>query len=374
FYYALPNYGETMHEALQIFNQEMKHSPHLQAFLEKNELGEVEPKLEAFLEKLYGISQFLGDEVVIAGDWQGREPSGVIVAEIKKPGLKEFLEKWNSETSKADRLLLLNPQQLAAADPEDSRKPPVLIRSDLVALSFNVAALQAFNSQIDQAGSKFASSRLGERVAQAYKTGANSVVGVDLRKAMGILPSGRQQERMTLEKLGLTDLDYLVMQNSTSAKGSANDAELVFSHPRRGVASWLAEPGPMGGLDFVSARAASAGDLILKNPAQIFDDLQDIIGESGFAGMKQMEMQLNVSLKYDLLSKLGGEIAFETKAPPAIAGGPVKTSFDQAEAPKFMPGAFKFILRVNDAAGLQQTLTKLLATAPVQAGQRQESG
>jgi type II secretory pathway pseudopilin PulG len=373
-YGAFPNYGETMHEALQIFHQEMQHSPHLQAFLQKNELADVEPKLETFLEKLYGISQFLGDEIVIAGQWQGREPGGVIVAEVKKPGLREFLEKWNSETFKGDRLLLLDPQQLAAADPDGRQKPTVLIRPDLVAVGSDIMSLRAFNSQIDEAGSKFASSRLGERVAQAYKGGTNSVVGVDLRKVMSMLPSGRQQERITLERSGLADLDYLILQNSTSAKGSANDAELVFSRPRRGIASWLAEPGPMGGLDFVSAHAASAGDVILKNPAHIFDDLQDITGESGFAGLKQMEIQLNLSLKYDLLSKLGGEIAFETKAPPAIAGGPVKTSFDQSQPPKITPGAFKLILRVNDAAGLQQTLTKLLATAPVQAGQRQENG
>src|SRR5262249_11139294 len=151
-----------------------------------------EPKLEAFLEKLYGISQFLGDEVVIVGQWQGHEPSGVLVAEIKKPGLREFLKKWNSEAFTADRLLLLDPQQLAAADPDDRHTPPVLIRSDLVAVGTDITSLRAFNSQIDEAGSKFASSRLGERVSQAYKKGTSSVVGVDLRKIIATMPRGRQ--------------------------------------------------------------------------------------------------------------------------------------------------------------------------------------
>jgi hypothetical protein len=374
FYGAFPNYGETMHEAVQIFNQELKHSPHLQAFLEKNQMAEAETKLEAFLEKLYGISQFLGDEVVIVGHWQGHEPSGVLVAEIKKPGLREFLKKWNSEAFQADRLLLLDPQQLAAADPDDRHTPPVLIRPDLVAVGSDITSLRAFNSQIDEAGSKFASSRLGDRVAQAYKSGTSSVVGVDLRKIIATIPRGRQQEQLVLEKTGLTDVDYLIMQNSISAKGSANEGEVVFSRPRRGIASWLAEPGTMGGLDFVSVHAASAGDLILKNPAQIFDDLQDIAGESAFAGLRQMEMQLNLSLKYDLLSKLGGEIAFETKAPLTPAGATVKTTFSETEAPKINPGAFKLILRVTDATGFQQTLSKLLATAPVEAKERQEAG
>jgi type II secretory pathway pseudopilin PulG len=377
FYGAYPNYGETMHQALRILEQELKQSPHLRDFLEKHKLDAMEPKVEDFLEKFYELSQFLGDEVVIEGQLQGSEPSGVIVAEIKKPGLRVFLEKLNNEwiTNKADRLLILGPEQLAATDGAAAHKPAVLIRPDLVAISFDVASLQAFNSNLDQANPKFISGRLGQRLAQAYQGGANSVLGVDLHKVISSMPRGKPQDRMMLEKTGLGDVEYLVMQNTMSAKGSSNEVEVIFNGPRHGIASWIGAPAPMGGLDFVSARTASAGDLILKNPAQIFDELRDILGESGFTGIRQLEMQLNLSLKYDLLSKLGGEIAFETKAPPMPATGSVQATFDQSSpvlAPR--PGALKLILRVSDAVGLQQTLTQLLAKAPVQAGQREEDG
>jgi hypothetical protein len=76
-----------------------------------------------------------------------------------------------------------------------------------------------------------------------------------------------------------------------------------------------------------------------------------------------------VNLKQYLLSKLSGEIAFELHAPPMMATG--KGDAKDA-APK--GGAFKVILGAPDAAGLQQTLERLLVMAPMQSGKREEDG
>ena len=57
FYLALPNYGETMHQALQIFRQELQESAQLKDFLQKNKLDAAEPKLENTLDKFYEFSQ-----------------------------------------------------------------------------------------------------------------------------------------------------------------------------------------------------------------------------------------------------------------------------------------------------------------------------
>src|SRR5262249_40466111 len=314
-------------------------------------------------------------EFVIAGKLKGQDPSGVLVAEIKKPGLREFLDKLNMETftSQSDRLRILDPQQLATAGEKDAAQGPVvLIRPDLLAVSFNVASLREFSSQIDDHSLRFASSALGQRLAQAYQEGANSVIGLDLHKLVGLIPLTKPQDKAMLEKTGFGDVNYLVASYTMSAARSTNQSELTFNGPRHGIASWIAAPKPMGGLDFVSTHAAVAADLILKSPSQIFDDLRDLMGEAAFASLPQMEAQLNVNLKRDLFGKLGGEIAFETQ-PMTLPGAPQATSLNQGTAaPK--PGPFKAILSVSDPAGLQQTLTKVLATAPVQTGQRQEDG
>jgi hypothetical protein len=375
FFAALPNYGEPAYQALQIFRQELKESPQLQDFLRKNQLEATEPKIEEAVEKFYEFSQFLGDEFVIEGRLKGQDPSGVLVAEIKKPGLREFLDKLNNEifTSQSDRLRILDPQQLASAGEKDAAHAPVvLIRADLIAVSFNVASLREFSSQIDDHGPRFASSALGQRLAQAYQEGANSVIGLDLHKLIGLIPLTKPQDKAMLEKTGFGDVNYLVASYTMSAARSTNQSELTFNGPRRGIASWIAAPKTMGGLDFVSTHPAFAADLILKSPPQIFDDLRDLMGETAFASLPQMEAQFNINLKRDLLGKLGGEIAFETQ-PMTLPGAPQATSFNQgAMAPK--PGPFKVILSVSDPAGLQQTFANLLATAPVRTGQRQEDG
>jgi type IV pilus assembly protein PilA len=371
FYLAVPNYGETMHQALQIFQQELKESAPLRDFLQKNKLDAAEPKLENGIQKFYEFSQYLGDEIVITGGLKGQDPDGVMVAELKRPGVKEFLEKLNDEvfTNQPDHLRILDPQQLAAAGEKDATQGPVvLVRPDLIAVGSSVAALRKFDSQIDASNAKFASNALGQMLTQAYQGGANTLLGVDLRKILSLVPPGKPQDRLMLEKSGFADVNYLVAGSTVSAEGSTNQGEVTFNGPRRGIASWVASPAPMGALDFMSTHPATAADAMLKSPAQVFDELREIMGASAFATLPQMEARLNVNLKQDVLSKLGGEIAVEVKAPP------MSQSSDAGLVAHVTGVAFKVILSVTDPAALQQTLTRLLAVAPFEMGQREEDG
>jgi hypothetical protein len=87
--------------------------------------------------------------------------------------------------------------------------------------------------------------------------------------------------------------------------------ELSFDGPRHGIASWLAMPGPMGGLDFVSADAGMASSIVIKSPAQMFDDIlaiAKISDPNAEAGLAQGEAMLNLKVKDDLLSKIGKNI------------------------------------------------------------------
>jgi type IV pilus assembly protein PilA len=371
FYVALPNYGETLHQSLDIFRQELQESVALRDFLKKNKLDAMEPKIEDGIQKFYEFSQFLGDEVVITGKLQGKEPAMLFVAEIKKPGVKEFLEKLNNQyfTDKNDRLRILDPQGLAASDSARGQAPVVLVRPDLIAIGLSVSSVREFNTQIDESGPKFAASPLGQRVAQSYQGGTNSVISVDLHQLISLIPQPKPADRIMLEKSGFGDVKYLVSDNTLTGGKSLNRMELAFNGPRHGIASWIAAPAPMGGLDFISSKAYIAADMVLKSPAQIFDDLQDIAGNAAFASLTQMEAQLKMNLKQDLLSKLGGEIAFEMRQPPMTF-----PEQGQTAAKPTTPPAFKVILRVLDPDGLQQTLARLLAMAPMQSGKREEDG
>ena len=376
FYVALPNYGETVHQAFDLFQQGLNDSPHLRAFLKKNNFEAVQPAIQNGVQKFYEVSEYLGDEVVITGSLQGREPGGVLVAEVKKPGLREVLERLNSEvfTNAGDRLRIFDPQQLATGGETGSHAPAVLIRPDYIAFGLSVASLRDFNAQLDQRGSGFASRPLGQRLTKSYQQGTNTVAGLDLHQLISLMPMTKPQDRAMLEKTGIADVNYVVMESTLSGEGSKNQGEITFNGPRHGIASWLAAPAPMGGLDFVSSNTAMALAVILKNPSLMFDDLRGIMGETAFASLPQMEAQLKVNLKRDLLSRLTGEIVLEAPAPSMMVPVSVPTTTTFAPDAPLKTGPFKLILGVSDATGLQQTLTQLLATVPMRTAERREEG
>jgi type II secretory pathway pseudopilin PulG len=368
FYVAFPNYGETAQQLLQAFQQELKESTAMRDFLQKNKLEATELTIENGIQEFYSLSQYLGDEIVITGKMEGKEPAFLMIAEVKKPGIKELLEKLNIEMfpSKGDRMRVLEPQELASGD-ASGKMPIALVRPDLLIIGFNLPSVRELNAQIDRDGLKLSSSPMGQRIAQAYQGGTNSIFGVDLHKVIGLIPQTKPQDREMLDKTGFADAKYLVTENRMNAGRSANQMELAFNGPRHGVASWLAAPAPMGGLDFVSSNAAMAVDMILKNPAQIFDDIVDMAPPGAFGNLSQMEAGLNVNLKQDVLSKLTGEVDFEMQMPvmpPGQSSGMTVVN----------PGAFKVILHVLDPTGLQQTLARLLTMAPMQSGKREEDG
>jgi len=372
-YGALPNYGQAAHQAVQIFEEEVRGSAPLRDFLQKNKLEATQSKIEDGLQKFYECSEYLGDEFVITGGLNGKEPRGVLIAEVKKPGLRAVLEKidqdYNGKSS--EHVRIFDPQQLEAATDHAGQEPVVLLRPDLIIIGLDVATLRDFNTQLEKGGAGFASNPLGKRLAQAYRSGTNTVMGADLQKLIGLVPQSPPQTRMMLEKTGFADVKYVVMENRLSKEQSANVSELAFNGPRHGVASWIAAPAPMEGLDFVSPKAAVAGDLMLKSPAQIFDDIVEIAGPGAFATLPQMEAQFNVNLKQDLLAKLSGEVAFQMEMPPMPAQAPTSGT-----APSAAPegGAFRLILGASDTAGLQQTFKRLLTEVPVQSGERQQDG
>jgi type IV pilus assembly protein PilA len=371
-YLALPNYGEPVHQALEIFRQELQESAAMREFLKKNHLESALPTLENALQQFYEFSQFLGDEIVITGGLRGKEPSFLIIAELRKPGTREFLEKLNSEifTSPGDRLRILGPQELSADDSVAKQAPIVLVRRDLVVLGFNMTSLRKFNAQVDDSSPRFVASTLGKRVARSYQNGTNTVIGLDLHRLMGSIPKSQAQASVMLEKSGFGDASYLVAEHKIAGGQSHNHMEMTFNGPRHGIASWLAAPAPMGGFDFVSSKAGLAAGMILKNPTMIFDDLGEIMGEAAFASLPQMEAQFGVNIKRDLLSKFTGEVVLEMEQQP------MQLADAQAGTKPKPPGLgrFKLVFHVTDSAGLQKTLSRLLVMAPMQSGTREEDG
>jgi hypothetical protein len=222
-----------------------------------------------------------------------------------------------------------------------------------------VAALRSFNARLDGRSRDFGSTAFGQRLVEAYESGVTGVAAADLQKILSQIPPRTEQNQMIFQRSGFADMKYLVWEHKIVSGQAASQIELSFTGPRHGVASWLAAPGPLGSLDFVSPKAVLTGTALLKNPAQIFDDVKDLSTASNpraFAAVSQMEDALKLRLREDLLSRLGGELTFELDS--LMQPDPV----------------WKAILQVNDSDRLQATLSTLLAGARVSAQQSEEGG
>jgi len=361
-YAAIPNYGDVAHQLLGVFHWELEHSSVLADWWQHGELAATGPKVEDSVERFYELSQYVGDEIVVSGGTDGHEPSLFMVAEVRKPGLKKFLQQTLKDLGGEQKspVRILDTQELAAAGRGRERdEPVVLVRSDVVVVAPNLAAMRDFNARLDRSAHAFIFTPFGQRMAQAYEGGTTILAGADLRGIMSQLPSPGVQDQAALQRTGFADAKYFVWQHRNVTGHTVSEWELSFINPRHGMAAWLAAPRPLGSLDFVSSRAMLAATIVLNNPGQVFDDIQQLVtatNPNALASVIQLEQALNLSLKEDLFGHLGGEITLELDnvTPPA----PV----------------WKALLRVNDPSHLQQTLSILLSVAHLQATQFERDG
>ncbi|HEY6352486.1 MAG TPA: hypothetical protein VI636_24065, partial [Candidatus Angelobacter sp.] len=350
FFVGLPNYGEALHQASQIFHQELQESPVLNRFWQ-GKVGMAGFVADEVIEKAYQLSQFLGDEIVVSGTVNARNGSVLIIAEARKPGLKAFIQQLVGQYANKTRspVLVYTPEQLAMVKTQPRYKPfMILVRPDFVVASSELASLRSLNAQLNRGGVKFTSSPFGEKIAQEYQNGAAVVFAADLHQLLSLRPRGKDRDEAVLNQTGFADVKYLVGEGQYVGGIATSSAELSFAGPRKGIAGWLAGPAPLTGLDFISPDAGYVVALNLKNFGQVFDDIKSIAESSNpmaDAGLAQVESELKISLKEDLFSKLSGQII-------VALDGPI------------MPvPAWKVVAQLVDSNGLEHTLKQLIAMA-----------
>jgi type IV pilus assembly protein PilA len=358
-YAAFPNYGDVARQALNVFRQELQESSVLRDWWQHGDLAAEGPKLEDSLEKFSEFQRFLGEEIVVSGSLEGQEPKLLVVSEVRKPGLKKFLQQRVDQLAgnAKPEVRVFDPQELATAqDGDASQKFLVLVRPDFVVGALDLATLRGFSARLDRGSLEFVPTPFGRRVAQEYEGGVTILAATDLQKILGQVSPGTKGA--TFQRSGFDDVKYLVWEHKNVAGQTVSQAELSFNGPRHGPASWLAKSGPLSSLDFVSPKAMLAATVVLANPTQIFEDIKGLSGPNSnpFATLAPMEQALKLSLKDDLLRYLTGEVTVELDnvTPPA----PV----------------WKAIFKVNDAGRLRQTLSTLLAAGNVEAQRFEEKG
>jgi hypothetical protein len=138
---------------------------------------------------------------------------------------------------------------------------------------------------------------------------------------------------------------YFIAEQRQVDKQTETRASLGFEGPRAGMAAWLAAPGPMGGLDYVSPEATLVTGFVVKNPAAILDEVVGMQQQSTAGAAKVFEdakLQTGIDIRNDLAATLGGEFSLSLDG-PAI---PVPS--------------WKLVVEVYDPTRLRNTIAKFI--------------
>jgi hypothetical protein len=349
-YIGIPNLGMALQQANQIFQQQLSQSKVLQDWWNRSGNSNQHPTPQELIDQIHYISQYLGDEVVITarGSFDSNEHGPVLLAEVRQSGLKDYLQNHVADT-------LARPQQGAAnlrvVDPRslsslagDERGMIMLVTPKMLVVGGDAASVRQMSAHLDAGATPFTGTDFGRRITTVYSRGAEILVAADIGQ---ILKSthAQQGDSRALRSSGFSDIKYLIATRGESSSQEDNRIRLEFNGQRRGIASWLAAPAPMGSLDYVSSNAGAAVSFVAKQPALMLDDIFSTIGASdpNFSqSLAQTNSELGLNLRDDLASALGGELTL------ALDGPVLPTP------------SWKAIVEVNNSGALQLAIEKLV--------------
>src|SRR5437764_3984989 len=128
----------------------------------------------------------------------------------------------------------------------------------------------------------------------------------------------RRENGRAADFTGINDVRYLILERKDVNGQTKNQAELSFRNDRRGLASWLAAPGPMGSLEFVSPDASLAASFVIKNPGALLRELL-AEGEAKYPELAQrldeFQRKAGINVINDLADPLGSDVSFAIDGP-----------------------------------------------------------
>jgi len=351
-YIGIPNLGEALQQANQIFQQQLAQSKVLQDWWNKSGNSNQHPTPEELIGQIQAISQYLGNEVVITvgGTSAGNEHGPILLAEVKQPGLENYLQSHLtatlSSTQGKPNLRVVDPQSLSSLAAGE-RGMIMLVRQNMLVVGGDPASVQQMSSQLDAGATQFAATDFGQRILNVYSQGTETLIAANIGQILSS-SHAQQHESNVLLNSGFNDIKYLIATRGQGSSQADNRITLEFNGQRRGMASWLAAPAPVGSLDYVSANAGAAVSFVGKQPALMLDDVFSTFGaaDANFSkGLAQLNAELGLNIRDDFASALGGEMTI------ALDGPVLPTP------------SWKAILEVNQSGALQLAIEKLVQAA-----------
>jgi ferric-dicitrate binding protein FerR (iron transport regulator) len=338
---ALPNLAHSLSETHRILDEKVETNPTVRQWWNET-LGtsEKQQKFREMIQKIGDLGRYLGDELAIAipADAGGKdEDVPVIMAEVTdEAGFRATLEQEIAELKGKhggeDGIILVDDPAGLSGIQRDGMY--VWVGNGLFVASPNGAQI----ARIAAGGSSpFTGTPFRARIAQEYQDGAGWLFAADIA---GFISKDETPDPEA-EALGVRDLQHFIVNRQEVEGRTDTRAALTFNQQRRGIASWLAAPAPMGALSFISPDANLASAFIVKQPASVLDDLIAANPEMA-AELEKVRQEHGFDVRNDLAAPLGGEVVF------AVDG------------PLLPTPSWKLVAEVYDPARLQQTLEKMV--------------
>jgi hypothetical protein len=365
-YAAVPNLAASIAESNRIIEERIQQNPALHDWFASRQ----EPRGPGMNQAISTIKEFgdqLGDEIAVgAGMNDQGQPSDVLVlAQLKNPaGFRAFFDSEVQKLGATGK----GPQVQWVEDPKAAqpltatgeKQLYVWIAGDVLVASPKLDGLQT----IAKGASGFSSTPFYARIAGVYRDGAGLVVAADLEKIIAHTRGLRRiavgdSHEQALNQLGVFNMKSFVLDQKDTDGKTHTRAVLAYNQADHGITSWLAQPAPMGSLDYISPDANLVAGFVIKNPTAVVDDLLAVLNNvcpDLNKHLDDLEKNHGLNLRNDFAAPLGGEYAF------AIDGPILPTP------------SWKLVFQVNDPVHLQQTFEQVVTEVNKEAPKEGKKG
>ena len=382
FYAALPNLSQTLADSERIMQERIKQNPALAEWW-KNEKGHGAGLNDQTLSRIQELGSQLGDEIVVTASMDAKgEPSGILVlGQVKDAAsFRNYLDSQIASLSQTSgempkvriiddpmtaKVVTAPLTKVAVKGEKRSAAPSELLvwlNNDIFAASPQIETLRGFAATLKAPPANgFASSSFHQTINDVYKEGAGLIVAADLEKilatAVGKSNSpNAQREIEGFKQLGVMNLRQFVAEQKEMGGKTLSQAALTFRQSDHGIPSWLAAPGPMGALDFISPNANVAAAFVVKEPTLLADDLLgfiETVDPDIRARLKEVETQQGLSIRDDFAAPLGGEFAFAIDGPilPTPSWKVILEVYDQVKLQNTFQRAFEKLNQLSTLSG-----------------------
>ena len=371
-YAALPNPTATLSGLYQLIRERLAASPALAEWWSELEVDGDLARLDQLVVSIQELSELLGEETVVAfapsaggglglhdgsdgsddGSGDGEMGLPLVLSEVAdaaalRVALRDHLAELEAAIGEELPVVLLDGSTTTI--PALSEALYVWVGEDLLAATTELAEIHRLAAGQETG---FVDGAFFAQIERAYRQGAGYLGALDLETIFGQVIDQGDDDRRVLELSGFSGVEHLVVERHQQGDRAFTSAELSFDGPRRGMAAWLANPGSMGALEFISPDATFVSSFLTADPVAMIDELFGFVRteEEDFdAELARIEAELGISLRDDLAAPLGGEVAV------AIDG------------PALPVPSWKAIVEVLDPERFQATLEILAARAAEEA-------